>query len=167
MKIEIDLDDIFRDEDGNPEESLEESVRRQVVDRLTGDLRKRLFQQLDDQLSKTMAKLVADTAKEHVPAIIEDIMNAEYTPVDRYGSRGEKTNFRAEIIKAIGTQMKYEPKQWSSEENAFTKAVKSVVELKTNTIKDEITKQVDVQFKNDAISFAVKKLSERLGLDKK
>ena len=63
--------------------------------------------------------------------------------------------------------MKYQPRQYQSEENAFTKAVRSVLDAKTSAIKDEITKQVDVQFKNDAIAFAVKKLSERLGLDKK
>jgi hypothetical protein len=47
VKIEIGLNDIFRDDEG-PDESLEESVRRQVfLDKLSGDLRKRLFERLD------------------------------------------------------------------------------------------------------------------------
>ena len=166
MKIEIDLDDIFRDEDGTPEESLESSIRRQVLERLSGDLRKRLFQQMDSQLSDIMQKLVSEAAKKHIPDLIEDILNVEYKPVDRYGSSSAPTTFRAEIIKAIGENMKYQPKQYQGEENAFTRAVRSVVELKTNAIKDEITKQVDVNFKTDAIKFAVEKLSERLGLKK-
>lgn len=166
MKIEIDLNNIFRDEDGNPDESLEESIRRQVIEKMTGDLRKRLFQRMDEELSSIMRTQINAVMTDQMPSLIDDIMNVTYTPVDRYGSRSEPTTFRAEIIKAIGANMKYEPRNYSNEENAFTKAVKSIVEAKTRAVQEEITKQVDVKFKEDAITFAVKKLSERLGLPK-
>jgi hypothetical protein len=165
MKIEIDLDDIFRSEDG-PDESLEESIRRQVIDKMSGDLRKRLFQRMDEELSSIMREQIGAVMTDQMPSLIDDIMNVSYTPIDHYGSRSEPTTFRAEIIKAIGANMKYEPRNYSSEENAFTKAVKSIVEQKTEAVKAEITKQVDVKFKEDAIKFAVSKLSERLGLGK-
>ena len=167
MEIKIDLNDILRDGEGYETESVEESIRRQVIDRLSGDLRKRLFERMDRELAEQLSALVKEAAQEQMPKLIDDIMNVEYTPVSSYGARGEKTSFRAELVKAIGDNMKYQPRQYQSEENAFTKAVRSVLDAKTSAIKDEITKQVDVQFKNDAIAFAVKKLSERLGLDKK
>lgn len=167
MKIEIDLDNIFRDEDGNPEESLEESVRRQIITRLSDDYRKRLFSKFDQELTKIMQEQIADVMKDRMPEFIDDILNAEYQPVSSYGQRGEPTTFRSEIIKSIAANMKYEPRQYASDENAFTKAVKSIVELKTNEIKKEITAQVDTKFRQDALAFAVKQLSERLGLDKK
>lgn len=166
MKIEIDLDDIFRDEDGNPEEGIQESIRRQVVSRLTEDYRKKLFAKFDGELSAIMQKQIAEVMQTKMPDMIDDIMNASYTPVSSYGQRGEPTTFRSEIIKAIVANMKYEPRNYSSEENAFTKAVKSIVELKTGEIKKAITEQVDSNFKKDAITFAVKQLSERLGLAK-
>ena len=166
MKIEIDLDTIFRDEEGEPGESIEEAVRRQVMDRLTGDLRKRLFDQLDYRLSEVMRDQIGEVMKEKMPTLMDDILNATYVPVSSYGQRGEPTTFRDEIIRSIAANLKYEPKNYSSDENAFTRAVKSVVEQKTNAIKSEITKQVDTQFAADALKVAVSKLAERLGLSK-
>lgn len=167
MKIEIDLDNIFRDEDGNPEEGIEESIRRQVVSRLTDDYRKKLFAKFDMELTRIMQEQIAEVMKTRMPEFIDDILTAEYTPVSSYGQPSAPTTFRSEIIKSIAANMKYEPKQYSSDENTFTKAVKSIVELKTGEIKKEITAQVDTKFRTDAITFAVKQLSERLGLDKK
>lgn len=166
MKIEIDLDDIFRDGDGNPEEGLEESVRRQVLDRLSGDLRKRLFTRMDEELSAVMREQLQAALTEQMPGLVKDIMNVTYTPVSTYGAKSEPTTFRDEIVKAIGANMKYEPKSYSSEENFFTKSVKSVVEAKTNTIKAELLAQIDTKFRADAIGFAVAELSKRLGLTK-
>lgn len=166
MKIEIDLDDIFRDEDGNPEESLHDSIRRQVIDRISGDLREKLFANIDMKLSQIMNEQLADVMAEKMPALIHDIMNVQYTPVSHYGQRGDPTTFRDEIIKSICKNMKYEPKNYSSDENAFTKAVKSIVEAKTTEIKKEILSTVDTEFRKDAINFAVTELSKRLGLTK-
>jgi hypothetical protein len=165
MKIEIDLEQILHDEYG-PSENLAESIRRQIIEKLSGDLRKRLFERIDSELAAVMREQIGKVMTEKMPELIDDIMNTKYTPISTYGQRAEPTTFRDEVIKAIGANMKYEPKHYSSEENAFTKAVKSIVEQKTDAIKAEITKQVDVKFKEDAIKFAVSKLSERLGLGK-
>lgn len=124
MKIEIDLDDVFRDEEGEPGESIQESVRRQIIDRLSGDMRKRLFARLDEELSTIMREQISVVMAEKMPELIDDIMNVKYTPVSTYGHRGEPTTFRDEIIKAIGANMVYAPKSYSSEENTFTRAVK-------------------------------------------
>lgn len=166
MKIEIDLDDIFRDEEGEPSETMQDAIRRQIIDRLSGDLRKRLFDRLDRDLTQVMQSEMSKVMQAKMPDLIDDIMNSTYTPVSRYGDRSEPTTFRSEIIKAVAANLKYEPKPSSYEENTFTKAVKSIVEAKTDQIKKAIIEQVDVKFKTDAIAFAVKKLSERLGLEK-
>lgn len=166
MKIEIDLENIFRDEEGNPEESLEESIRRQVVSRLSEDYRKRLFDRFDIELGTIMRTQIESVMADRMPRFVDDILDAEYVPVTHYGERKQATTFRAEIIESIAKNLKYEPKNYSSDENAFTRAVKSVVEAKTKTIKDELTAQIDTKFKQDAIAFAVKQLSDRLGLNK-
>jgi hypothetical protein len=167
MKIEIDLDDIFRDGDGNPEEGLEESVRRQVIDRLSGDMRKRLFAQLDVNLTTIMNEQINAVIKDRMPELLDDILNTEYTPVSTYGIKAQaSTTFRAEIIAAVANNMKYEPKGNGYDENAFTKAVKSIVNAQTAALQKEILARVDTEFKKDAMAFAVAKLSERLGLPK-
>lgn len=162
MKIEIDLNNIFADENGA--ETLEESVRRQVVDRLSGDMRKRLFDRIDGEVARVMNEQIAEVMSEKMPELIDDIMNATYTPVSNYGSKGAPTTFREEIIKAIAANLVYKPSNYASEENAFTRAVKSVLDAKTKAIQEAIVNQVDGKFKTDAITFAVKKLSERLGI---
>lgn len=167
MKIEIDLENIFRDEDGYPDESLEESIRRQVVSRLTEDYRKRLFDRFDIELGKIMREQIETAMAERMPGFVDDILDAEYVPVTNYGERKPATTFRAEIIESIAKNLKYEPKNYSSDENAFTRAVKSVVEAKTGEIKKALVEQVDTKFRADAITFAVQQLSERLGLNKK
>jgi hypothetical protein len=166
MKIEIDLENIFRDEDGNPDESLQESIRRQVVDRLSGDYRKRLFDRFDIELGTIMREQIHAVMAEHMGPFVDQILDAEYVPVSTYGARGTPTTFRAEIIASISENMKYEPKNNPSNENVFTRAVKSVVELKTKQIKDELLAQIDPKFKADAIGYAVTELSKRLGLVK-
>ena len=75
MKIEIDLDDVFRDEEGEPGESIQESVRRQIIDRLSGDMRKRLFARLDEELSTIMREQISVVMAEKMPDLIDDIMN--------------------------------------------------------------------------------------------
>ena len=166
MKIEIDLADLFRDEEGFPTETTEEAIRRQIVERLTSDMRKRLFERVDMSLAKALDGMVAEVASSQMPALIDDIMNATYTPVSIYGQQSEPTTFRAEIIKAIGANMKYEPREYGSQENAFTRAVKSIVEKQTAVLQNALIAQIDTKFREDAIRFAVSELSKRLGLTK-
>jgi len=166
MKIEIDLNNIFRDEDGNPDETLEESIRRQVTDKLSGDLRKRLFDRMDVELSKIMRDQISAVMTEKMPSLIDDILNVTYVPISQYGQRADPTTFRDEIIKSIAANMTYAPKNYSSDENAFTRAVKSVVEKQTSALQTALLAQIDAKFKDDAIKFAVSELSKRLGLVK-
>lgn len=165
MKIEIDLNDLFMEE-GDEGLPTEELIRKQIIERLSGDLRKRLFDRMDRELSEVLSAEIQTAIAAKMPSMIDDIMNYTYTPISRYGDKAEPTTFRSEIIKSVAANMVYQPKQWASDENAFTKAVKSIVELKTKEIEAAIRKEVDDKFKADAIAFAVKKLSERLGIAK-
>ena len=168
MKIEIDLDDIFRDEDGNSGESLQDSIRRQVIDSLSGDMKKRMFQRIDLEISEVMRDQIKAVMDQKMPELIDDIMNATYVPTSSYGQRGEPTTFRNEIIKSVADNMQYKPDSsgYSNRENAFTRAVKSIVEAKTDEIKKALVAEIDVKFQRDAITFAVQELQKRLGLVK-
>ena len=72
-------------------------------------------------------------------------------------------DFMAHSVRSVGTGAMFLALTRTIEDE---EAVKSIVELKTGEIKKAITEQVDSNFKKDAITFAVKQLSERLGLAK-
>jgi len=166
MKIEINLNDVFHDENGDPSETMEDAVRRQIIERLTGESRDRIFKRVDAEIGRILTEKLESVISDKMPSIIDDLMNATYTPVSRYGERGAPTNFREQLVASITSNMTYAPKQWSHDENAFTRAVKSVVDAKTNEIKKAILDQVDTNFRAEAIKFAVTELSKRLGLAK-
>ena len=166
MKIEINLNDVFHDENGDPSETMEDAVRRQIIEKLTGESRERIFKRVDAEIGRVLTEQLESAISDKMPSIIDDLMNATYTPVGRYGERGAPTTFREQLIASITSNMTYAPKTFSHDENAFTKAVKSVVEAKTNEIRKAILEQVDANFRAEAIKFAVTELSKRLGLAK-
>jgi hypothetical protein len=93
-------------------------------------------------------------------------MNAEYTPVGQYGSRGEPTTFRKELISEINRNMTYKAARYDSDKNAFTKAVDSTVAEKLREFQQLFNKTVDSTFVAEAMGFAAKKLAERLKISK-
>lgn len=166
MKIEINLNDVFQDENGDPSETMEDAVRRQIIERLTGESRERIFKRVDAEIGRILTEKLESAISDKMPSIIDDLMNATYTPVGRYGERGAPTTFREQLIASITSNMTYAPKTFSHDENAFTKAVRSIVDAKTNEIRKAILEQVDTNFRTDAVKFAAAELSKRLGLAK-
>lgn len=167
MEITINLDDIFQDENGAPRESTQEAIQRQVVARLTEDFRRRLFDRFDQELSKVLTAQIQEALVTRMPSFVDDLMNAEFTPVDKYGQSSSPTTFREQLIKGINEQLVYKPKNFSSEENTFTKAVKAVVDEQLKAFRKEFISNIDTTFRRDALAYAVAELQERLGLPKK
>jgi hypothetical protein len=166
MQITINLDELFCDENGQPEESTEQAIRRQVVARLTESYRQRVFSQFDAELARVIQDQLKEAVITKMPSLVEDLMNSEFTPVDTYGRRGQPTTFRNELIKGINSELEYKPKSFSSEENTFTKAVKAVVAEQLAAFKKEFTSKIDTNFRRDALAYAVDQLQQRLGLPK-
>lgn len=163
MKIEIDLNEILGDEDGV--ETLADSVRRQVINKLTYEIKTNIQKHIDIEISK----FIQETIKEHIvkfmPETIEHLMTTEYVQVDRYGDRKkEPTTFRKELIKAITEQMVYTKPQYSSDKNMFTKTIDDLVESKVNAFKTDFNKQVDASFTKECMDYAVTKLQQKLGI---
>lgn len=169
MKLEIDLNNIFRDDEtGEVAESLEEAIRRQVVDSLTNKFRERVQRQVDSDISKYVEEATKNALGDKLPVMIEDILNYEYTPVNRYGVKADTaTTFRNEIIKAISSEMEYKPKNYHSDENAFTRSVRSIVSSQTEALKKEFEARIDAGFRKDALAWATTELAKRMGLNVK
>lgn len=162
MKIEIDLNEILGDEYGT--ETLQESVRRQVVEKLIATTKEGISKKIDHEIATLIEDQIKGVVVTQMPAIVDDLMNMKYTPVNRYGQVSDETTFRDEMLKSIVAQMDYKPSRYDSEKNVFTRAVDDVVRKHVDTFQSAFNKQIDAQFISEAMAFATKKLSERLGV---
>lgn len=163
MKIEIDLNNIFADEG----ETLHESVQRQVIDRLTDTIKTGIKHKIEEETSILINKELRAALADKMPALLEDILNVEYTPIDSFGRREKPTNFRRQLIEAVAKECTYEPKRSSYDQNTFTKFVSGCIEAQMAAFKKEFDAKINDQFRRDAITYAVTELSKRLGLPAK
>lgn len=164
MKIQIDLNDILGDENGA--ETLQESVRRQVIDAVVRTTKAGVDATIKAQVSATIKETLDAALVEKMPSILEDVLSNEYVPVSRYGQRSDPTTFRAELIKAINEQMAYKAQRYDSDKNAFTKAVDSLVESELAAFKKDFNSQVTAKFVADAMAYATTEMAKRLGVVK-
>jgi hypothetical protein len=162
MKIEIDLNDILGDENGS--ETIQESVRRQVIESVSETVKKGIGQRIDRAVGETISEQINLYLTGEMPHLLENIMDAEYTPVTRYGQPEQPTSFRKELLKSITENMVYKKQSYSSNESAFTRAVDQVIDEKVKSFKADFTKQVDSHFTAAAMQFAVDTLKKKLGI---
>ncbi|MBX9686373.1 MAG: hypothetical protein K2X27_06695 [Candidatus Obscuribacterales bacterium] len=164
MKIEIDLQEILRDEYGD-KESLAESIHRQITETLTANLKKGIEERINSEIATLINEQIKAVVANQMPSLAEDLMNAEYLEVDKWGDQGrEKTTVRKELVKEIHKQMTYKPDQYSSNRNTFTKAVDAAVEEHVKGFKKAYDQAMVELFQKEAFEYAVNKMSEKLGL---
>lgn len=162
MKVEIDLNDIMGDEYGA--ETLQESIRRHVVESLTKTIKEGVGRQIEIEVARILKEEISAAVKGRMGEIVADLLDAEYVTCDRYGDRSRTpTTFRKELVKAIHEQMKYvKADDWHK--NAFTKAVDDTVGENVKEFKAEFSKRVDAQFVAECMKHATANLQERLGI---
>jgi hypothetical protein len=160
-KITIDLNDLLGDEDG-AYESLGESIKRQVVDKLSRDLKAEIKKEVEISIQNFLQDEVLKESEKLLPTLMEECLNAEYRPVDSWGSKGKLTTFKEELVKSIGSGMVYKKCQWDSDKNAFSKIVDSIIVENIKSFKEVYDKQVNQTFINDAFDYATKQLKEKL-----
>lgn len=163
MKIEIDLNDILGDEYGA--ETIQESVKRQVVEKMSLEIKSGIGRKIDEELARLIQETLKKSLEEVSPKLITELMDAEYISVDRYGSRSkEKTTFRTELVKAIQEQMVYKTESYRDRQSFFTNAVDEVVQNEVSKFKTEFNGQVNNAYLQQTMEYAVKVLKERLNI---
>lgn len=155
MKFEINLDEII----GN-----ETSIRDEVIRTITDRLQKGIKTAVDEEIGRVITVELSKVVEKKMPELIDNLMNEEYTPVDRWGDRNKKTTFRAELVKQIHENMVYKKDGYNDAKNAFTKAVDSVISSQLDGFKKEFNSKIDAEFTREAMNFATTKLKERLGI---
>jgi hypothetical protein len=165
MQVTIDLSDLFCSEEEPCD--LQAAVKQEVVRHITATLTKNLHLQVSQEVTRIMDEEIAIAVKEQLPAIISDLINAEYTPVDRYGSRSAPTTFRNELLKKLQEEMQYRPQTYETQENTFTRTIRGIVKEQITTFKQAFDKQVNTAFIAEVHDYAVTALAKKLGLPAK
>jgi hypothetical protein len=101
-----------------------------------------------------------------MPALINELMEAEYTPVDRWGDqqRDKKTTFRKELVKSVHEQMVYKKTNYASERNPFTKAVDAVISENVDSFKARFNNLVTETFTKETLNHAMTELRKKFGI---
>lgn len=165
MKIEIDLQQLLGDEYGD-QETIAESIQRQIVENLSKGAQQQINKAITEETNRVLNEKLQEALKAHMPALLDDLMNYEYTPVSGYGEKSKPTSFKQQLVAAVAKECTYNPRTYSSEENAFTKGFKAIVEEQMKAFKKEWDVKINEQFRKDCLTYAVTELSKRLGLPK-
>lgn len=164
MKIEIDLKDILQDDDYGSE-TMQESIRRQVVENIQASLAKGISKKIDEEIAKAIDEQIKKSLDEIRPSLIAEILDAEYVSVDRYGDRSkEPTTFRKQLIKAVNENMVYKKGNYHNNSNPFTIAVDEVLAIQAKEFQKQFNLIIDSNYVTETKAYAVKVLKEKLGL---
>lgn len=170
MKIEIDLEDILGDEYGDSE-TLSESIRRQVIDNLThtlsNTLSKKIITNIEDSVTEMIDGEVKNAAALVGKELTDGMIDFEYTPIDGYGRKSEKTTTRNEFIKNLTSQMVYKGTRYESDKSSFTKSVDSILEQELKKFKEQYNSIINETFTKEAFEYASFKMREKLKLGEK
>ena len=162
MKIEIDLNEILGDEDGS--ETLNESIRRQVIEAIVKRTKDGLNAKIDKAVGETISTTLTAHLKETLPALIESMLDQEFQPVSEWGKITPKTTIRNVIAETLRRQCVFEPKHYSSDESAYTKTIRDLVRSQMNEFQKRFDKEVSAQFTQEAMAYAKKALADKLGV---
>ncbi len=163
MKIEIDLNDILGDEHGS--ETLQESIKRQTIEKLKDEIKTKIDQQINEEVSIFINKTLNEAVKGITPKLTEQLMDAEYTPIDKWGSMTKgKTTFRKELLRTIQEQMIYKKTDYSREKNTFTGAVDDALKEYVFKFQKQFNNTVDSMYIKETMDFATETLRKKLNI---
>lgn len=170
MKIEIDLQDILGDEYGDME-SLAQSIERQVIDNITNTLSSTLSKKIISNIGDSVTEMIDGEVKNAAALVgkelTDGLIDYEYTPIDGYGRRSEKTTMRNEFIKSLTSQMIYKSARYESDKSSFTKSVDVILAQELKKFQEEYNSILDETFTKEAFEYAVFKMKEKLKLGEK
>ena len=164
MKVEIDLNEILGDEFGSAE-TLSQSIKRQVINQIKSEMDKGIKKQIDSEISIIITELIKVEIDTLMPTFINELMDTEYIKVSKWGEREGRTTFRTEMIKTITSNMIYERKSYTSEQNAFTNAVQSILESEIKKFKEEFNSIVNKEFTASTVKLVTDELKKKFGFN--
>jgi len=161
VKVEIDLNDILGDEYGA--ETIQESVKRQVVEALKKDMQRGISLKINEEVQKIINEEVLLQVKRIAPELLDNLLDVEYQPINAYGSKdGKPITLRSKFLDVLKGEFIYKKANYDSDKNAFTRAVDSLVSEEVSKFKSDFNKKIDAEYTQECLNYSVSRLKERL-----
>lgn len=161
MELKINLNGIFSDPEGL---TINEAIERTIIDESVQRVCNSVSKDIKDQLNKILSETIKSKVTEFLDNVMPTLMDYEFTETTSWGEKKSIYTVRNRILKALDENMQYKPTSYRSDRNKFTEVVDSLVEEKFNKMKNDFNKLVDQKFTNDCLTYAEKKLKERLNI---
>jgi hypothetical protein len=160
VKIDIDLSDLF-DEDG---ERIKVNVQEQIFESIVKKATTLLDKQIGEHVRKRILESITPRVNAALDAIIPALMDYEFQETSGYGVSKDKTTIRARMLADIERAMNWKNTNYDSEKNAYTRTVEKIVAEQMKLYIKKFDDEVNAKFVKEAFDYAVKKLSEKLGI---
>lgn len=163
MKIDLNLSDIYQDEDGY-------KMKLEFVDLvatcIANDMKKEVRDQIEKEVNKKITDLIVENVENKMSEVLSQFLDYEYTEVTSWGQQKGKWTVRSKIADCIKESVGFERKDyWSSnKESPFTKLLLKAIDENIKPLTEELRKTVDSEFKKACILEASNKLKEQFGL---
>lgn len=155
MKIELDLTEIFEDEDGERiSVSMAERIESAVIEKAEKTVVSLIKETFDKQISEQITEIV----NAQLNLIIVDLLDQEFTPVTKWGERDAPTTIRSRICRDVENAMKWKESSYSSDNSIYTNTVKAVVAEHLKSFGKEFNRVVDEKLVAECMQYAVDKL---------
>lgn len=162
MKIDIDLSEIF--EDGNEDGAVNASIKDLIIHTVTQRIYQKVERDISAMVSDILKKGITEKLNSYLSQLIPTLMDYEFEETATYGAKKEKTTVKNRILKELERNCTYKNERYSSDNNAFTDAIKVTVAKHINDFKPAFDKEVNALFIKEAMDYAQTKLKERLGI---
>lgn len=162
--IELDIEEILRGEFGDGGESIARVIMRQIIESATSDIEEQVQSVIREEISSRVAEAVQSTTAEVVQQVAKELLDTEYTPIDRWGDKKKATTLREQLHSQLTEQCAFEKRSNSYDQNAYTRAVIAAAESKMKEFQAEFSRQVDGEFVRNAINHATTELKKKLGV---
>lgn len=164
MKIDIDLSEIFVD--GDEGGDVNQSIKDIIIDTVCSKIYGRINKEITDKISSILEKGITEKLNAYLSNLIPMLMEYEFEETGYYGaSKAAKTTVKNRILKTLETQCVFSERgSYNSDNNAFTKSVKEIIEKQMKEYKPAFDKQVNALFVKEAMDYAVAQVKKKLGI---
>lgn len=162
MKIDIDLSEIFVD--GDEGGDVNQSIKDIIIDTVCSKIYARINKEITDKVSAILEKGITEKLNAYLSNLIPMLMEYEFQETAMYGASKEKTTVKNRILKTLETQCIFKEGRYDSENNAFTKAMRGIIENQMKAYKPEFDKQLNALFIKEAMDYAVTAVKKKLGI---
>jgi len=166
MKIEITIDDKIFDENGCPNETIQDQVYSAIVEVLSQRLWGAVKNKVDSEIGPRIGSRIQEIANCILPGLAEEVLDTEYKKAPAPGFPPSTTSFRKELLATIGENLIYRRTGTYAEKNVFTRTVDSVVEENMRRFKVEFANTANEQFRAEAMEYVKSLEAENKRLEK-